>query len=321
MKNRVILQESCKPIYLVGPTGVGKSAVALELATQLNAEIIVADSMQVYRGLDIGTAKPSPEEREKIPHHLLDIVDPSEDFDVSKFVKISSKILKEIQTRGKTPLIVGGTGLYIKAMMDGLFSGPGKNLEIRKRLEEEALSKGLESLYDRLSELDPQRAAQIPPHHQRRIIRALEIYETTGKPIGQFQNQWTNPQANVCIIGLNRDRKDLYERINHRVDEMIQQGLVQEAQKLFLKGLRENATVMQAIGYKELMTHFKGLSNIEEAIVLIKQNSRHLAKRQLTWFKKDPRVHWFFLEEESPISKIVQDILKFLTHPPVVDKP
>lgn len=311
--------QTIKPIYLVGPTGVGKSAVAIELARSIHAEIVAADSMQVYCGLDIGTAKPSLQERKRVSHHMLDVIQPEDNFDAAKFVKLASVAVQEIQSRNKTPFIVGGTGLYIKALVDGLFSGPGKNLVIRRRLEEEAVTKGPDALYRRLQAIDPQGASKIPAQNLRRVIRALEVYEISGQPISSLQNQWEKSNDCVCMIGLQRERKDLYERINQRVDDMIQQGLVQEAEVLLSKGIDEKSTVMQAIGYKEITGYLHGTTTLEEAVVKIKQNSRHLAKRQITWFKKDTRIHWFSLSRNETLAETVECILKFLEAADLLD--
>jgi tRNA dimethylallyltransferase len=300
------------PIYLVGPTAVGKTSVAMDLAEKINAEILVADSMQIYRELDIGTAKPSLEERRRVPHHMLDLVDPLTEFDVAQFVGVAQGILKEIQSRWHVPLVVGGTGLYLKALIDGIFEGPSKNNQIRERLEEEAKNSGWQVLYERLKNVDSLAASRIDPKNVRRIIRALEVYEMTGSPISEFRKQWDFPQSQVCLIGLDREREYLYQRIDERVEEMFERGLIAEVEKLFSQGIEQNHVVMQAIGYKEGISYLKGKCTLNELKDEIKKKSRHLAKRQMTWFKKDLRIHWFKFQPDEGYSEMAQRIFEFL---------
>ncbi|MBI1884597.1 MAG: tRNA (adenosine(37)-N6)-dimethylallyltransferase MiaA [Chlamydiae bacterium] len=300
-------------LYLVGPTAVGKSAVALKLASKIHAEIIVADSMQVYRGLDIGTAKPTFEERQKIPHHLLDVAEISEEFNVAHFVSLARLAIREIQDRSHIPLLVGGTGLYVKALIDGLFEGPSAHPQIRERLGEEARRSGKEALYDRLKKVDPLAASKMNSNQGRRIIRALEVYEITGSPISSFQTQWNQTRSDVSILGLERERADLYSRIDTRIEMMFEKGLVEEVQSLVAKGLEKNRLVMQAIGYKETLQFLKHELSLEEAKEKIKLNTRHFAKRQWTWFKKDARIRWFHLapdEEEEVVERILDPLGK-----------
>lgn len=302
------VQKDVSAIYLVGPTGVGKTAVSLDLAQKLNAEIVIADSMQVYRGLDIGTAKPTAEQRRRVPHHMLDVVNPLAEFNVAQFLKLAQNTLKEIQQRSRHGLIVGGTGLYIKVLIDGIFEGPSKDPQVRRRLEEE----DSEILYDRLKNVDSVAASKIQSRNRRRVIRALEVYEMTGRPISEFQKEWGLPQSEACVIGLERERKDLYQKINERVDQMFELGLVSEVEVLLKRGVDQNLVVMQAIGYKEVMDYLKGRCTLEEAKTLIKQNTRHLAKRQMTWFRKDPRIHWFKFQLDEGCSEMAQRIFEFL---------
>jgi tRNA dimethylallyltransferase len=300
------------PIYLVGPTGVGKTSVALDLAEKIDAEIVVADSMQIYRGLDIGTAKPSLEERKRVPHHMLDLVDPLTGFNVAQFVNLAQNTLKEIQSRSHIPLVVGGTGLYLKALIDGIFDGPSKNDQIRKRLEEEAKNSGWQVLYERLKSVDSLAASKIDPKNVRRLVRALEVYEMTGSPVSEFRKQWDFPKSQVCLIGLEREREDLYRRINERVDEMFEMGLIAEVKKLFSQGIEQNHVVMQAIGYKEVIGYLKGKYTLKEVKDEIKKKSRHLAKRQMTWFRKDSRVHWFKFQSDEKSLEMTQRICELL---------
>ncbi len=263
--------------------------------------------MQVYQGMDIGTAKPSREEQKIIPHHLIDIVDLTREYNVTRYLGDANKVITEIQKRNKIPLIVGGTGLYVKALIDGLFSRQGANEDIRKKLEERIQKEGLKSLYDELKEIDPVSAARIKLQDKRRIIRALEVYYITGKPISSLQTQWAG-KTHVCIIGLNRDRKDLYNRIDNRVEKMFKDGLVSEVKQLIKKGLTQNKTASQALGYKEVLGYLDGQYTLEETKELAKINTRHFAKRQLTWFKKDDRVKWIVLEVDEDVNSTVERI-------------
>lgn len=309
MKNLI---ENAHPLYLVGPTCVGKTAVALALAKILPIEIIIADSMQVYQGVDIGTAKPAPEERKAVRHHLIDAVKPTEIFDVCRFVKLASDAVEEIEGRKKIPLITGGTGFYVKAMIDGLFDGPSKDDNVRRRLEDEGKSMGWDKLYERLQKIDPAAALAIPSGNHRRVVRALEVFELTGRPISSFQSQWDNPRQDVVILGLERERLELRRRIGYRVDEMFKKGLVEEVRHLLEQGIESNATVMQAIGYKEIFSFLRGEISLAAAQDLIKTNTRRFAKRQMTWFKKDKRIQWFFCGENTDAYGTAEEICAYL---------
>ncbi|MDP3979812.1 MAG: tRNA (adenosine(37)-N6)-dimethylallyltransferase MiaA [Chlamydiota bacterium] len=295
--------QKIRPIYLVGPTGIGKTKIALQLANKISGEIISADAMQVYRSLDIGTDKPTLQERCDIPHHLIDVVDISESFNVAIFVSLAKSALEDICKRGKLPIVVGGTGLYVRSLIDGIFDAESfanvetdRDVEVRKRLVEYAHVKGYQALHQRLCEVDPEAAKAIHPHNVRRVIRALEVFENTGLPISGLHQQWKNPDASAFIIGFNRNRKILYQDINLRVDAMFDKGLVQEVSQLAEQGLESNKTVMQAIGYKEIIACLRGEFSEDEARDLIKRNSRRLAKRQLTWFRRDSRIQWIDLD-------------------------
>lgn len=291
-----------QPIFLVGPTCAGKSTVAIELAIRINAEIVSCDSMQVYRRMDIGTAKPTEEERTIVPHHMIDILDLSEEYNVSQYVKDADKAIADIQKRNKIPLVVGGTGLYVKALIDGLFVGPKADKVIRDRLE------GMDSLYEELRRVDPVSSARIKPQDRRRIIRALEVYYITGKPISSFQTQW-HKRRGVFLIGLNRDREELYNRIDKRVEKMFQDGFVSEVKRLMGDGLTQNKTASQALGYKEILGYVDGKYTLDETKDLIKKNTRRFARRQLTWFRKDDRVRWFFIQKDEDVNVTVERII------------
>jgi tRNA dimethylallyltransferase len=282
--------ERMQTFFLVGPTAVGKSAVALEVARRLNAEIVSADSMQVYRGMDIGTAKPDARERSLVPHHLIDVCDVNEPFDVKRFVDLANKAIQDIQARGKIALVVGGTGLYVRALRHGLFEGPSRNVELRARLE----SRSAPELFEELQRLDPVTARRIDRHNPRRLVRALEVFYETGQPIRQLQTQWDTDSARRSLpaFGLTRERADLTGRIDRRVEEQIDAGWVDEVRRLRPLGLEKNATAMQAAGYRELVAHVRGDLSLAEAVALIKTRTRQLAKRQLTWFRREPRLQW-----------------------------
>ena len=288
-------------IFVVGPTAVGKSAVALELARLVNAEIVSADSMQVYRGMDIGTAKPTDAERAAVPHHLLDICEVKELFDVKQFVDRASSAISDISSRGKTPLVVGGTGLYVRALRRGLFEGPSRNPKLRERLEKMSVPE----LYDELQRVDPLTTQTIDRHNPRRLVRALEVFYETGKPIAEFQGEWKTEnikqERGHCFgFCLNRERYDLYERIEQRVDAQIAAGWVDEVRGLMGCGLEQNKTAMQAAGYREFAAHLSGELALSGAIAQIKTRTRQLARRQLTWFRREPQLDWIEIRRDEP---------------------
>lgn len=281
-------------LFLVGPTGAGKSKVALHLAKALNAEIISADSMQIYRGMNIGTAKPTPAEQKKIRHHLIDIVSPQQSFSVHEFRKRALRAIGEIIRRGKLPLVVGGSGLYLRSLLRGLSFLPGKNDSIRKRLEKEAESGGVSSLYERLLRLDPQRARGIHPRHERRIIRSLEILEQSNRRVSECSEQpigLADLGFQPVVVGLTRPRPQLYDEINQRVDKMFRRGWIAEVRRLGTIKLSE--TSAQAIGYREIRQYLADAMNFEQTRNLIKRNTRRFAKRQTTWFRQESGIHWF----------------------------
>jgi tRNA dimethylallyltransferase len=276
------------PIIILGPTAAGKTALGIELAKKLGGEIISADSMQVYRGMDIGTAKPTMEERQGIPHHLIDIKDPDESWTVSDFVERANGLTGSLAH----PIIVGGTGLYLWSLLEG-FSFPitPADKELRDKLEKESLAE----LYSRLSTVDPGAAKKIHPNDQKRIIRALEVFELTGKPISQLQK--TGSRANgltgeQIIIGLNLPKDTLYERINQRVDSMLEKGLIDEVKGLLAKGYSKALPSFQALGYKEVVEYLDGKWNKEQMIEELKKRTRNFARRQMTWFKRFKNVRW-----------------------------
>jgi len=294
-------------ILIIGVTASGKGRLAFELAKQLDAEIISIDSMKVYRRMDIGTAKPSLQMRQQIPYHLIDIVEPSESFSVAAFLKAADQAVAEIEARGKTVIAVGGTALYIKALLFGLFEGPGTNPQIRQQLQRRRQEHGLEALYQQLQHVDPAAAARISRNDAKRIIRALEVYELTGRPISSFQTQFhaPTPRYHWTILGLRRDKADASSRINRRVRRMIEAGLVEEVKSLLAeeKPLSEQARC--AIGYAEIIEYLQGRIRLDKAIEKIKKNTRRLAKSQRTWFKRFRDVHWLDVEPQDQPQQIL----------------
>lgn len=281
-------------VFIVGPTGAGKSAFAFELAKILRGEIISADSMQIYRGMNIGTDKPSASARRRIRHHLLDIIDPSREFSAYEFRRRALEALEDVIRRRKIPIVAGGTGLYIKALLDGISPQPGKSEEVRKELLKTAASKGLRSLYERLSEVDPPVARRVHPHDEKRIIRALEVYTLSGRRLSEWESETVGLDRlgyEFLIFGLRRDREELYREIDRRVEAMFRRGLLKEARKLYKKKAL-SLTARQAIGYGELFEHFEGKRELNEAKALIQRHTRNFAKRQMIWFRRDPRIRW-----------------------------
>jgi tRNA dimethylallyltransferase len=279
-----------KVIILLGPTGVGKTGASILLARKLGTEIIGSDSMQIYRGMDIGTAKPTLEERAEIRHHMIDIVDPSESFSTGQYIEKVVPIIEDLHAAGKIPLIVGGTGLYIKAVTRGIFSGPSADWNLRDSLiEREEDERG--SLYAYLSEIDPDAAAKIEKNDTRRIVRAIEVRMKSGEKISLLQKRYTQPLPYEFIkIGLSKERRELYRMIEERVDRMVACGLREEVVRLLR--MNPGRTPLQAIGYKEFALHREGGITLKEAVALVKRNTRRYAKRQFTWFRKEEGIRW-----------------------------
>ncbi len=299
-------------IFIVGPTGVGKSAVALELALIINVEIISCDAMQVYREAVIANDKPSSEDLAKITHHAVDCVSVTEDFDVVQYRKRAVAAIEDIWQRGKIPLVVGGSGMYVTIMLDGIFESAGQDPLIRQQLEDDAKVQGSLKLHARLKKVDPEAAAKISPTDERRLVRALEIYLTTRKPISQVQKDrkglWG--KYDIKIFALNRERAQLYERVNARVDQMFARGLIDEIK--YLKTLKLSRTAQGLIGLPEVGDFIDGKLSLDEAKDAMKMNTRHYVKRQLTWFRKDQRLNWIMIRQESPgdiAQKIAKEIL------------
>ena len=314
--------------FLIGPTAVGKSAVAIELARSLKAEIVSADSMQVYRGMDIGTAKPTRDECQAVPHHLIDVCEVDEPFDLKRFVTLAQSLIASLQS----PVIIcGGTGLYVRALRRGLFEGPSRNPKLRARLEKMTPAE----LFAELEKADPLTASRVDRHNPRRLVRALEVFYGTGKGMAELQRQWNPPHPDplpasgargvssppssgredqgeeVCFC-LTRERADLHARIERRIEEQIAAGWVAEVKRLLARGLEKNPTAMQAAGYRELVAHARGELPLDEAVALIKTRTRQLAKRQLTWFRREPDLQWVEIGRDESPAETAQRILKNL---------
>ena len=306
-------QEKKKIIFLVGPTGIGKSAAAIILAKRINAEIISCDSIQVYRKMDIITSKATPLERRRIKHHLLDIIDPAQKYNVAKYRRAALAICEKIFLQKKIPLFVGGSGLYYSIIIDGLFPKVAEDRLIRARLNQQLKKKGNKYLYNRLIKVDPVAAKKIHPNDSRRIIRALEVYLKTGKQISQLQKNRTglSKEYLVKIFGLNLERRVLYDRVNARVDKMFSLGLVGEVRRLLKHKLSKTAVC--AIGINELKGYFNGTYSLEQTRLLMQRNSRHYAKRQLVWFKKDKRIQWVNISKKDSSVTIAGKIWKKLS--------
>lgn len=302
-----------KLVVIIGPTAVGKTKLSIELAKQYNGEIISGDSMQIYREMDIGTAKIRQEEMEGIPHHLIDIRNPDQDFSVAEFQELVREKITEIASRNKLPIIVGGTGLYIQAAIyDYHFSEAPSNPDYRKNLEKRAEKEGNQALHDELVRIDPQSASEIHPNNVRRVIRALEIFHCTGKTKEETQaNQSPELLYDTALIGLTMERDQLYERINRRVDIMVEEGLLEEVRSLYNRGLKECQSI-QAIGYKEIYQYLDGLVSYVDAIDMLKQNSRRYAKRQLTWFRNKMSVKWFDMGDTLSVEKKITEISAYI---------
>ncbi|WML56703.1 tRNA (adenosine(37)-N6)-dimethylallyltransferase MiaA [Neobacillus sp. PS2-9] len=300
-------------LVIIGPTAVGKTKLSIEMAKRYNGEIISGDSMQIYRGMDVGTAKITKEEMEYIPHHLIDIKEPFESFSVAEFQELVRAKIAEIDKKGKLPIIVGGTGLYIQSVIyDYQFSDVSGDEAYRLQLEERVKEVGNEALHEELKEIDPGSAAQIHPNNVRRVIRALEIYHLTGKTMQEYQShQQPDLLYNTAIVGLTMDRDQLYERINLRVDMMMDEGLLPEVKALYQQGLRECQSI-QAIGYKEIYEYLDGKVTLNEAVENLKQNSRRYAKRQLTWFRNKMKVEWFDMSNVNNFSKKIAEISQYV---------
>lgn len=296
--------------FIIGCTGSGKGSVGRELARRTGGEIVSLDSMKVYRRMNVGTAKPSTEIRREIPHHLIDVVEPAEDFSVARYVEFAERVIADIQARHKPVFVVGGTPLYLKALTEGLFEGPSADPAIRARLQQEALEHGTDALHRRLVQIDPTAADRIHPNDLRRIVRALEVHELTGQPISELQAQWDQGRTryDYVLIGLRRDREDQNRRTNGRVHRMIDEGLVDEVGSLLAEPEPLSRAARQALGYAEIIQHLTGKLSLADAVEMIKINTRQFAKAQRTWFKRFRETEWLDLDATGSGEAVVDEL-------------
>ncbi len=302
-------------ICICGPTASGKTALSVALAKQLHTEIISADSMQIYRGMDIGTAKPTAEERQGVPHHLLDICAPGEAFSVARYVELADAAAQDVLSRGMIPIVAGGTGLYMDALIEcSTFSGDETDLSVREKYQRMAAEQGNEAVHACLAKVDPEGAERLHPNNLKRVIRALEVYEQTGMTIDAFNRLHKRPAPKYAALKIGvcpAERQTLYDRIDRRVDQMLADGLLEETKRLLDSGALAG-TAAQAIGYKELLGYLQGDAPLADCVALLKQRSRNYAKRQLTWLKRDDNIHWIYYNNGEELPAILQEATEYL---------
>lgn len=302
-------------ICICGPTASGKTALSVALAKQLHTEIISADSMQIYRGMDIGTAKPTAEERQGVPHHLLDICAPGEAFSVARYVELADAAAQDVLSRGMVPIVAGGTGLYMDALIEcSTFSGDETDLSVREKYQRMAAERGNEAVHACLARVDPEGADRLHPNNLKRVIRALEVYEQTGMTIDAFNRLHKRPAPKYAALKIGicpAERQTLYDRIDRRVDQMLADGLLEETKRLLDSGALAG-TAAQAIGYKELLGYLQGDAPLADCVALLKQRSRNYAKRQLTWLKRDDNIHWIYYNNGEELPAILQEATEYL---------
>jgi len=295
-------------IVVCGPTGIGKTATAIAIAEAEQGEIIGADSMQIYRHMNIGTAKPTEEERARAVHHLVDVADPDEDFDAARFSKMADRVIGNLVEKGILPVVAGGTGLYIKALTRGLFKSDAGDPDVRAQLKKAVDESGLEALHLELERVDPETAGRLHRHDRYRVLRALEVYRATGRTMAQLQadHGFADQKYRCLKIGLTMDREKLYARINRRVDAMLDEGLEAEVRRLLDMGFAPDLKAMQSIGYRHMAAYINGRVGREEMVETLKRDTRRYAKRQFTWFRADKEIHWFQLEDTARILALVR---------------
>jgi len=317
MNNCDTISRENKTVFIVGPTAVGKTYLAHNLAKKLkNAEIVSADSMQIYEQMEIVSAKPTIEQRNEVPYHMIDFLNISTKYTLSDFYTDASDSIEKIISMKKIPIVVGGTGLYIRTLLKGIFDGPDNNPDFRKKMQEIAGSKGVEYLHNLLKKIDPESAGSIQPNNVRRVIRALEVYEITGEKISSLKTHWNKPvqkehpkMGKLFLWGICSPRKNLYDRINNRIYKMIEDGLINEVENLVKMGIMNTDGASQALGVKEIAEYLKGNLSKETAIELLKRNTRRFAKRQLTWFAKEPDFKWYITYKKSDYLSIVDEMV------------
>lgn len=304
-------------VVLVGPTGIGKTEISIKLAKKLNGEIISADSAQIYRYMNIGTAKIKEKEKEGIPHYLIDIVNPDEEFTVADYKEMATKCIEDIYSRGKLPMVVGGTGLYVNSLVYDLnFIDVAPNNDFREKYNKLADKYGNEYIYNKLQEIDPDSTNRISISDRKRIIRALEVYNETGKPMSKYYKNFRkyNENYDIAMVGLTMNRKRLYQRINIRVDKMIEEGLIEEVKNILDMNYSENLNSLKALGYKEIISYLNGKKTFDESISLLKRNTRRFAKRQLTWFRRDNRIKWIDYDDFNDKEEVIKYIIKYIKY-------
>ena len=310
-------------IILTGPTAVGKTALSIQLAKAINGEIISADSMQVYKGMDIGTAKITKEEMQGVKHYLIDVLSPMEDFNIVKFQSLAKEAMEEIYSNGKIPIVAGGTGFYIQSLVYDIdFKENDGDKSIRESLEKEALLIGAEAMHEKLRAVDETSANEIHANNMKKVIRALEFFYQTGEPISKHNESERKKESpyNFCYFVLNQSRDILYERINKRIDKMLEMGLLNEVEILKEKGYDKSLVSMQGLGYKEILDYFSGDLTLEEAIYILKRDTRHFAKRQITWFKREKEVIWIQKEDYQNEEAILNKMLTILKEKSIIEK-
>lgn len=310
-------------VAVVGPTASGKTALALELAERLHTEIVSADSMQIYRGMEIGTAAPTPEELARVKHHFIGIVDPDRPFSAGEFQREARAVVARLNAADRPAVVVGGSGLYVEALIDGLFPGPGRDEALRAALQREAEERGVPALYARLKTVDPAYADLIQPGDLRRIVRALEVHALTGKPFTELHREHREAAQPVQAVQVALDwpRPELYARIDARVDRMMEEGFLEEVARLLDRGYEPELRRIRSLGYGELTAHLKGEQSLEEAVELTRRNTRRFAKRQLTWFRRDPRVYWFPVSGPALPRDLPERVLALLDEPEFAHSP
>ena len=306
-----------KVICVVGPTATGKTKMGVALAQRFDGEVVSVDSMQIYRGMAVGTAAPTAEETEGVPHHMIGVADPAENWSVARFTQAADACVQDILRRGRRPILVGGTGLYLDALLRGIdFAAGSQDTPLRRQLQERLRQEGAETLLEELRRIDPDSAARLHLRDEKRILRALEVYQETGETITQHdrRTQTQPPRYEGLFVGLNfKDRQDLRDRIDRRVDDMVAQGLLDEVRSLLRSGLPRTATAWQAIGYKQFLAVAEGRATVDEAIAEVKLRSRQYAKRQLTWLRRNPDIHWIWWEKDRDFARALQISTEILT--------
>ena len=312
-------QVLAKPVVvIVGPTAVGKSRIAVEVAKAFETEVLTADSRQVYRGMDVGTDKPASEERQAVPHRLIDLVDPDESFNAGLYRRQAIDEIERLYRDCRLPLVVGGTGLYVRTLLKGLCDAPQADPIMRKALRQEAEAQGYDRLYARLVDVDPVIAARLHPRDESKVIRALEVYQLSGRRMSEFQQEhgFAERPFAALMIGLNRDRDVLYRRIEGRIDWQLAHGLIEETKQLLAQGYRRDSAAMKGLGYRQVAEHLAGEYDAAEMVRRFKRDTRHFSKRQMTWFRKEPGIQWLMIEEPEPVqhttTRVIEQIDRFL---------